>query len=59
MTDLKDNAPAAAKKAKAPRESVTLTKGHEHKGKPCEAGAKIQVTARQKAWLIKHGKVAG
>lgn len=39
--------------------SVTLIDRHEHGGKPCVAGDKIEVTPRQEQWLIRHKKVAG
>ena len=38
---------------------VTLDKPHNHKGKPYKAGAKINVTEDQKAWLAQHGVIGG
>lgn len=39
-------------------ETVELIADHTHKGEPLKPGAKIQVTAERKAWLIRHKKVA-
>jgi len=38
---------------------VVLDKPHTHKGKPCQAGDKINVTEDQKAWLTQHGVIGG
>ena len=37
---------------------VVLVKAHTHKREALEAGAKIKVTAGQKAWLEKNGIVS-
>ena len=46
------------KKQPQQKVEVTLLKPHTHKGEPCAAGDKIDVNARQKAWLISQGVVA-
>lgn len=38
---------------------VVLDKPHTHKGKPCTAGEKINVTEGQKAWLTQQGVIGG
>ncbi|MBZ9665743.1 hypothetical protein H3221_013380 [Pseudomonas sp. LMG 31766] len=38
---------------------VTLAKPHTHGRQRLQAGAKIEVTAQQKAWLEKQGVVGG
>lgn len=38
---------------------VILDKPHTHKGKPCKAGDKINVSADQKTWLTQLGVIGG
>lgn len=38
---------------------VALDKPHNHKGKPCKAGDKINVTEDQKVWLTQRGVIGG
>lgn len=50
---------APAAKAEEPKtEKVKLIADHTHCDKPCKAGDEIEVTEREKAWLIRHEKVA-
>ena len=49
-------AKAVAKAAE--REEVKLTGPHIHEGVELKAGDKLKVTAKQKSFLVKHGKVA-
>lgn len=46
-----------AETAKPDLVEVTLTKPHTHGRQRLPAGAKIEVTAQQKAWLEKQGVV--
>ena len=41
------------------RETVTLAAPHTHAGKDCNKGNQIDVTPKQKEWLIRKGKIAG
>jgi hypothetical protein len=38
---------------------VVFIKPHTHNGKPLVAGAKLNVSADQKAWLLKLGVIGG
>lgn len=42
----------------AKTEKVKLIADHTHRDKPCKADDEIEVTEREKAWLIRHEKVA-
>lgn len=44
--------------ADAPKTKVTLIAAHTHAGKACAEGDVIEVTATEKAFLIRHRKVA-
>lgn len=48
--------PAAAEPKK---ETVTLIAEHTHAGAKCKEGDKLDVSAAEKDWLIRHKKVAG
>ncbi|TBU75199.1 DUF7210 family protein [Phytopseudomonas daroniae] len=41
------------------RETVELIANHKHAGVQRVPGNKIEVTAAEKAWLIRHNKIAG
>lgn len=38
---------------------VVLNKPHTHRGAPLAAGATINVTTTEQAWLIQHGIIGG
>lgn len=48
----------AAETAEVQREKVTLIAGHKHAGQQYKAGDKIDVTAIEKEWLIRHERIA-
>jgi hypothetical protein len=52
------NKPAAGSGAEqAPLIEVTLAKHHTHKRQRLQPGAKLQVTAEQKAWMESQGLI--
>lgn len=39
-------------------EKVTLIAAHTHADEECQDGDQIEVTATEKEWLIRHGRIA-